>query len=225
MEGTVLRSAKAPARRARVLLADRHPVVIEGLRGILHRLEHRVVGVVHDGRALVRAALQRRPDAIITAIAIPLVNGIDATRQIHKQNRETKIICLTGHGETAYVSAAFAAGASGYVLKSDASEDLAKALGVVLAGRIYVSAALPGAVAIAGPAERDDGATAENPLTPRQREILQLLSEGRHVKEIAAALRISPRTVEFHKYRSMEAIGVNTFAEMVRYALECGIVT
>jgi DNA-binding NarL/FixJ family response regulator len=211
-------------RHATVLIADDHSVVVEGLRRILDRPEFEVVGVAYDGRALVQAAAQLQPDVIITDVAMPLLNGIDAAREIHKQNRKPKIVFLTMHAEVAYATAALAAGASGYVLKSAASEELINAIRDALNGRIYISKALATPVERAGEICPTNARNAVDLLTHRQREVLQPLAEGRQVKEIAAILALSPKTVEFHKYRIMDLLGLRTVADLTRYAVKRGIV-
>jgi DNA-binding NarL/FixJ family response regulator len=211
-------------KHATVLIADDHSVVVEGLRRILGRSEFEVVGVAYDGHALVEAAAQLQPDVIITDVAMPLLNGIDAAREIHKQNRKPKIVFLSMHSEVAYVTAALAAGASGYLLKSAAGEELINAIRDALNGRIYISKALATSVERAREIRPTNARNAVDLLTHRQREVLQLLAEGRQVKEIAAILDLSPKTVEFHKYRIMDLLGVRTVADLTRYAVKRGIV-
>ena len=211
-------------KHSTVLIADDHSVVVEGLRRILDRPEFEVVGVVNDGRALVQAAAQLQPDVIITDVAMPLLNGIDAAREIHKQNRKPKIVFLTMHPEVAYATAALAAGASGYVLKSAAGEELINAIRDALNGRIYISKVLATSVEHAREIRPTKTRSAVDLLTHRQHEVLQLLAEGRQVKEIAAILKLSPKTVEFHKYRIMDLLGVRTVADLTRYAVKRGIV-
>ena len=208
--------------RARILIADDHSVVIEGLRRILDRPQFDVVGVANDGRALIQAAEKLRPDVIVTDIAMPRLNGIDAVREIHGRNPNLKVVFLTMHPEIVYATAALAAGASGYVLKSAAGEELTDAIGAALKGRIYVSKSIKKSVTDAR--EIGDGRGAVDPLTHRQREILQQLAEGKQVKEIAAVLNLSPKTVEFHKYRIMHLLNLRTVADLARYAQSRGMV-
>jgi DNA-binding NarL/FixJ family response regulator len=211
-------------KRLRILLADDHAVVIEGLRRILDRPEFEVVGVASDGRALLQAAVRLQPDVIITDVAMPLLNGIDAAREIHKQSPTPKIIFLTMHPEAVYATAALAAGASGYLLKSGAGEELISAIRDALEGRTYISKTIAKSVKRAREVRpANDGSTIDG-LTRRQREVLQLLAEGRQAKEIAVVLNVSPKTVEFHKYRIMDLLGVRTVADLTRYALKRGIV-
>ena len=199
--------------RYRILLADDHTVVLEGLRRMLDRPEFEVVGAVHDGRALIDSAAHLRPDVIVADISMPTLNGVDAARRIRKDNPKIKIIFLTMHPEPAYAIQAMSTGASGYLLKNDAGEELVTAIHNVLQGRTYVTKPLAEPVMKAllfhsSPKEADD------PLTSRQRQVLQLLAEGKQPKEIAAVLSVSYRTVEFHKYRIMETLGVKTVAEL-----------
>lgn len=207
-----------------ILLADDHPVVVEGLRRVLDHPEFEVVAVVNDGRALMRVAAELQPDVIITDISMPLLNGIDAAREIHRQNPKAKVIFLTMHSEAAFAMAALVAGASGYVLKSAAEEELIDAIHEVLNDRTYVSKSMAASVEHARKIGPTDNPATADLLTHRQREVLQLLAEGRQVKEIASLLRLSPKTIEFHKYRIMNALDLRTLADLARYAQKRGIV-
>jgi len=211
--------------RCRVLLGDDHTVVLEGLRRILDRPGFEVVGAVKDGRALVEAATKLHPDVTIADISMPLLNGVEAARQIRKRERRAKIIFLTMHPETAYAVEAMRAGASGYVLKDSAGDELVTAIREVMHGRVYVTPTLKEPITRALQARRKDSSGATGLLTPRQREVLQLMAEGRTPKEIATVLNVSKRTVEFHKYRIMEILGLRTVAELAGYAVKQGIVT
>ncbi|HVB79368.1 MAG TPA: response regulator transcription factor [Candidatus Binataceae bacterium] len=211
-------------KRLRILLADDHAVVIEGLRRILDRPEFEVVGVASDGWALLKTAARLQPDVIITDIAMPSLNGIEAVRKIHEQNQKPKIIFLTMHPELAYATAAFAAGASGYVLKSAAGEELISAISDVLDGRTYISKQIAPSMEHAREVGPGKHRGAIDGLTHRQREVLQLLAKGLQAKEIAATLNVSSKTVEFHKYRIMDALELRTVADLTRYAVKHGIV-
>lgn len=211
-------------KRIAILLADDHAVVIEGLHRILDRPPFEIVGTVTDGRALLKAAEQLSPDIIIADIAMPMVNGIEAARQIRKQNLTSKIIFLTMHTEPIYAVEALHAGASAYVLKSSAGAELLTAIQEVLDGRVYVAKSIAESVKRALEARPVGGRTVTERLTTRQRQVLQLLAEGRQAKEIAVLLNVSPKTVEFHKYRIMDMLGVRTVAELARYAVKHGIV-
>jgi len=208
-------------KRPRVLLADDHVIVAEGLRGLLEP-EFDLVGIVQDGRALLSAAEKLRPDVIVADISMPLLNGIDAVRQIKKIHEEIKVVFLTMHPDVTYAVSALEAGALGYVLKHSAPAELVAAIQSALRGKTYVTPLLAGEL-MQFYKKRPDQRDELTRLTPRQREVLQLLAEGRSAKDIASVLKISPRTVEFHKYRIMEDLGIKTVAELVRYAINQGI--
>jgi DNA-binding NarL/FixJ family response regulator len=213
------------AKRATILLADDHAVVAEGLRRILDRAEFKVVGVVNDGRALVQAAEILHPDLIVTDFAMPLLNGIDAARKVLAQKHKPKIIFLTMHPEVVYATSALDAGASGYVVKSAAGEELIDAIRAALKGRTYISKSIAESVERARQVRPTRRRGKIDGLTHRQREVLQLLAEGKQAKEVAALLGVSPKTVEFHKYRIMDTVGARTVADLARYAVRHGIVT
>jgi DNA-binding NarL/FixJ family response regulator len=212
-------------KRIRLLLADDHDIVIEGLRRVLDRPDLEIAGVVSDGRSLLRAAKEIRPEVIIADITMPLLNGIEAARQIRESNRDVRIIFLTMHPDVTFATEALAAGASGYVLKNSAGDELVTAIREVIGGRVYVAKSIRESVMRALSTRSKGWRSPIDKLTSRQREVLQLLAEGVHVKEIAAKLHVSPRTVEFHKYRIMKDLGLHTTAELGRYAARHGIVT
>ncbi len=211
-------------RRPRVLLADDHKIVAEGLRSLLES-EFELVGTVEDGRALVAAAQKLNPDVIVTDISMPLLNGIDAAQQIKKVTPKVKIVFLTMHPDVTYATRALEAGASGYVLKHAAPSELITAIKEVLNGRIYLTPMIAKDVLDSFMGESHQRRKAVIELTPRQREVVQLTSEGRSAKEIASILNISTRTVEFHKYRVMESLGLRTNADLIQYAIKHGIVS
>ena len=209
--------------RPRLLLADDHRMVAEGLKSLLSS-EFELLDLVEDGRALVAAAKRLRPDVIVADITMPHLNGIDALRQLKKDDPSVKVVFLTMHQEVAYARRALEAGASGFVLKHSAPAELITAIRAALSGKTYITPALAGEVFHAlqhEPQQTEDPAAK---LTPRQREILQLLAEGRSAKEIASTLAISSRTVEFHKYQMMETLGLHHSAELVHFAIKHGIV-
>jgi DNA-binding NarL/FixJ family response regulator len=212
-------------RRWRLLLADDHDIVIEGLRRVLDHPDFEIVGVVKDGHSLLRAAQDVQPDIIITDVTMPLLNGIEAVRQIRTKNRTTRVVFLTMHPDVTFATEALAAGASGYVLKNSAGEELVPAIREAMKGRIYVTKSIAEAVKHAISSRAKSWRSPLEKLTSRQREVLQLLAEGLHVKEIATKLHVSPRTVEFHKYRIMDELGLRTAAELGRYAARHGMVT
>jgi DNA-binding NarL/FixJ family response regulator len=209
--------------RTRVLLADDHVVVAQALETLLKE-SFELVGVVHDGRALIDAAEKLRPDVIVTDISMPLLNGLDAIRQIRARRPDTKVVVLTMHQEIQLAEDAFRAGASGYLLKVSPGEELITAIGQVALGRAYVTTLLAKDLITLLLGAVRETSTADTPLTSRQREVLQLIAEGRTMKEVATALDISPRTAESHKYDIMQVLGVTTTAELVQYAVRIKLV-
>jgi len=206
----------------KLLLADDHDIVIAGLRMVLDQPRFEIVGTVKDGRALVQTARDLKPDVVVTDVTMPLLNGIDAARQIRMLDSNVKIVFLTMHPDIGYATEALSLGNCGYVLKSSVADELPAAIDDVLAGGTYVARAIAEPVQRALESKPREKPGAER-LTSRQREVLQLLAEGRPVKEIAFTLKVSPRTIEFHKYRIMEELGVRTTAELVRSAMALGI--
>jgi len=206
---------------ARLLLADDHSLILEGFRHVIEPI-HEVVGMVTDGRALVEATLRLRPDLIILDITMPLLNGIDAAREIKKRLPEVKLLFVTMHANPTYLQAALDVGATGYVLKSSAREEILTAIEKVLKGEFFVT---PG-VRPKGLEEGADPArvAASLRLSPREREILQLVAEGRSTKEVAHVLNISQKTVAFHKDNLKLKLGLRTTAELTKYALEEGLI-
>jgi DNA-binding NarL/FixJ family response regulator len=210
--------------RVKILLADDHQLVAEALKSLLMPL-YDVVGTVSDGMALLEAAGTLRPDVVVIDIGMPQLNGIDATRQIKRMLPRTKIIIVTMNEDSALVGEAFRAGASAYLLKHSASRELMLAIQEVLKGASYLSPRITGgAVAslLRGP-DMESGQSRE--LTSRQRQVVQLLAEGRSMKEIADILTISLRTVAAHKYRIMDLLEIKTNAELYRYAVKHQIIS
>jgi DNA-binding NarL/FixJ family response regulator len=208
--------------KPRVLIADDHKIVLEGLRRLLSA-EFDVLEAVGDGRELLEAADRLRPDVIVADISMPNLNGIEAVRQIKKSNENVKIVLLTMHAEVAYARGGFEAGASGYVLKHSAPDELIVAIREALQGRTYVTPLIAGGLLRSYREEAYQEKEPSSPLSSRQREILQLLAEGHSLKDISAILHVSPKTVEYHKYRMMELLGIHTSADLVRYAVKQGI--
>lgn len=206
----------------RVLLADDHRMVTEGLKSLLGT-EFNLVGTVEDGRALLQAARTLLPDVIVADISMPHLNGIDALDLLKKNDPQVKVVFLTMHREVAYARRALEAGASGFVLKHSAPAELVVAIRAALAGQTYITPILAGEVLQSMRQEEQPDESAK--LTSRQREILQLLAEGRSAKEVAATLGISTRTVEFHKYHIMEVLQLHNSAELIHFAIKQGIVT
>ena len=213
--------------KPRVLVADDHTLVAEGVEKLLEH-EFQLCGRVADGRALVRAVEKDKPDIALVDIALPLLNGLDACRQIRKTNPEVKLLILTMHSEQYFVTEAFRAGVSGYVLKQSVAEELVFAIKEVLKGRIYVSPSVaenlveqalnPGE---ARPSGLQGGS---DKLSARQREVLQLIAEGQSTKEIASTLNVSIKTIEFHKTRIMKQLGVHSTAELTKHAISIGLI-
>jgi DNA-binding NarL/FixJ family response regulator len=210
-------------KRARLLLADDHTLVLEGFRRLLEP-EFELAGAVEDGRALVAAAQKLKPDVVLLDISMPLLNGIDAARQLKRIMPELKLIFLTMHADPAYVTEAFRVGASGYLLKRSAASELVNAIREVLRGRCYVTPLVTKDMlgSVLGPSP--ERGTFSTDLTPRQREVLQLVAEGHSTKEVATVLDISVKTVEFHKSRLMQRLGIRTTAELTKFAIQHGIV-
>jgi DNA-binding NarL/FixJ family response regulator len=209
-------------KNARLLLADDHTLMLQGIRRILEP-DFELVGTVGDGRSLVAAAQELRPDVILLDISMPILNGIDAARQIRRLIPGTKLIFLTMHKDREYVMEAFRAGASGYILKWSAEEELGEAIRRVLAGKTYLTTLLPPAWLDVQP-RRSPAVQAEScDLSSREREVLQLIAEGMSAKQIAATLNLAAKTVEFHKYRIMRKLGIHTVAQLTRYAVEHGL--
>lgn len=208
-------------KHTRVLIADDHPLTLEGLRAFLEP-HLQSVGTVTDGRALVEAALRLKPDLIILDITMPLLNGIDAAIQVRKDLPGVKVLFITMHANPAYLEAALNAGATGYVLKSAAREELLDAIKSILAGRIYVSPSLSSEhlERFADPSR----AAAALRLSTREREILQLIAEGKAAKEIAFHLDISVKTVAFHRDNVKRKLGLHSTAELTKHAIEQGLV-
>ncbi len=211
------------ARRPRLLLADDHVLVAEALRSLLAP-EFDLVGVVEDGRELVEAAGKLRPDVIVADVTMPHLNGIDALARLRQRGDRTPVVFLTMHRDVAFARRALEAGASGFVLKHSAPAELIAAIRAALQGGTYLTPQLAGEVLEAMKEGRERTSDPIASLTPRQREVLQLLAEGRSAKEIAARLEISVRTVEFHKYQMMEALGIHNSAELVHVAIKHGLV-
>jgi len=210
-------------RRARVLLADDHRLLLEAFEKLLQP-HCEVVGTVSDGRALLTAARELKPDVIILDIAMPLLNGMVAGERLKQMLPEVKLIFLTVNEDPGFASEAMRIGASGYLLKSSAASELFHAIEVALEGRTYVTPMImQDMVTLLANGGQPSAASAK--LTTRQREVLQLLAEGHSMKEVANILDLSPRTIAFHKYRIMEALSLKTNADLVQFAIKHGFVS
>jgi DNA-binding NarL/FixJ family response regulator len=212
--------------RPRILIAEDHSIVLAGLRKLVE-MEGEVVGTVEDGRALVQEAQKLRPDIILLDISMPLLNGLDAARQIRKLVPESRLIVLTMHATSTYATEAFKAGASAYLIKRSAASELKHAIQAVLQGQHYLTPLITKDV-LTATLSPHEGATRKRPvatLTPRQREVLQLVAEGKGTKDVATLLGIAVKTVEFHKFRIMEELNLHSTAELTKYAISEGLVS
>jgi len=209
--------------KPRILLGDDHGLIIEGLRSVLQR-EFEVVGVASNGRDLVTEAERLKPDAVLLDVSMPILNGIEAARQIRALAPRIKLLFVTQKADREYVQAALRIGVSGYILKQSLVDELIPAVREVLAGHYYVTPLLRTGIPEALLNPQVNPADLFDPtLTPRQREVLQLVAEGKSNKEIAVVLEVSIKTVDYHKGRIMEELGLRTTAELTRYAIQHGI--
>ena len=204
-------------KRIRILLADDHTMICDGFRKLLEP-EYEVVGTVGDGRALLRAAGELKPDLVVVDISMPLLNGLDAARQLKKQVPRLKLIFLTMNADPDVASEALRTGASGYLLKNSPGDELIKAVRTVMRGMSYITPQIRQAMEESF-IEDPKALNRRRHLTPRHSEIVQMLAEGRTPKEIASILDISVRTVRFHKYEIMKELGITSNAELVQYAI------
>lgn len=210
--------------KPRVLMADDHSILLAGMRKLIED-QCDVVGMVEDGRALLEAADRLKPDLIILDISMPLLNGLDAARQLKKARPDVKLLFLTMHASPRYATEAFKAGGNGYLLKQSAASELPQAIDAILHGNHYLTPSIAKPV-IDQAMRTDEGPSikgADTELTARQREVLQLIGEGKGTKEIAAVLHVSVKTVEFHKTCLMNALDLHTTAALMRYAIARGL--
>jgi DNA-binding NarL/FixJ family response regulator len=210
--------------KPRVLIADDHQILAEGVRGLLEP-EFEVIGVVADGRELVAAAKEQRPDVIVADVTMPSLNGFEAALQLHNAGVASKVVFLTQHRDVAYARRALEAGASGFVLKHSVSSELVTAIREALRGRTYVTPMIAGELLHSYRDGNAGSSASGDHLTRRQREVLQLIAEGRSAKEVAAILKISTRTAEAHKAHILEVLGLRSTAELVQYAIRNGIIS
>jgi len=214
-------SPPAPPPSRRVVLADDHVIFRHGLRSILEHQGLTIVGEASEGRAAVRLCEEERPDVAVLDVAMPLLNGVDAAREIGRRCPDTRTVLLTMYAEEPYVLASLRAGVAGYVLKSSAATDVVQAIEAIARGEIYLSPGVSRTVVqafLAGSTAPDD------PLSPREREVLQLIAEGKTMKEIGDLLGISSRTAETHRARIMEKLDIHDVAGLVRYAIRRGLI-
>ena len=211
-------------KRPRIILADDHTLVLEGLRKIIED-ECDVVGTAEDGRKLLQVVQQHNPDVVVLDVSMPELNGLDAARQLHKLLPLCKIIFLTMHADPTYAKEAFQAGASAFLLKRSAATELLLAIQAVLKNQFYVTPLIAKEVLLPLLGGTEQASEDTQLLTPRQREVLQLVVEGKAVKDIASILNVSCKTVEFHKTKIMRDLNLHSTVELTKYAVAHGIVS
>ena len=205
----------------RVLLADDHPIYLHGMKLLLEREKFDVVGLASDGRQAVKMAEKLKPDVVILDLAMPLLNGLDAAREIGKVSPKIKKILLTNYTDERYILDALRAGVNGYLLKTKAAGDVIQAIHEVSRGALYLSSGVSRELL---QAYLENEASRSNPLSGREREVLQLIAEGKTTKEIAVILGVSPKTVETHRMRLMDKLDIHETAGLVRYAIRRGVI-
>lgn len=208
--------------RARLLIADDHVLLAQACKSLLEP-EFEVVAIVNNGRALLEVASELKPNVVIVDIAMPQLNGLDAGEQLKRANPAIKLVYLTMNAEADVAAEAFRRGASGYVVKDSAAEELITAIRHALKGESYLSPSITRDT-VELLLKKDKSSQAEKRVTARQAEVLQLLAEGRSMKEIASLLNIKPGTIAFHKYKIMESLGLRTNTELLRYAMKHHII-
>ena len=218
MEGILRDSNNGQVKRPRLLLADDHLIVLEGMTRLLQS-EYELLPPASDGQLLVETALKTLPDVIVTDISMPILNGIEAIRQLRRKGVKSKVIFLSMHADMEFAARALAAGASGYVLKQSAAEELSRAIKEVLRNKTYLTPRIG----------RDQQAILNsakpNILTSREREVLQLVAEGRTINGIASILKVAGRTVVFHKTNIMDKLNLRTTADLTQYAVRHGLIS
>ena len=210
-------------KKPRILIADDHSILLAGLRKLVESTCE-IVGTVEDGRALVEAAARLKPDLVLLDISMPLLNGLDAARKIRNSDPDVKLLFLTMHGGPTYATEALKAGGNGYLLKQSAASELPQAIKAVLDGETYLTPAITKRV-LEGMLQPSKAELRKSlmDLTPRQREVLQLIGEGKGTKEVATLLNISVKTIEFHKTRLMEQLDLHSTAELIKFAIAEGL--
>ena len=209
--------------RTSILLADDHGILLDGLVRLLHD-DFEILGTARDGRSLIEMAREKRPDVIVMDISMPSLNGIDAARMLQQEGCSSRILLLTMHADLPLVEEAFRAGVSGFVLKVCDAAEFVKAVQCVARGTTYITPLLAGDLVSSLVTVGPRAPSRDTPLTGRQREVLQLLAEGKTMKEAAAVMGISTRTAESHKYEIMRLLGVQNTAALVRYAIRIKLI-
>ena len=209
----------------RILLADDHLIFREGMRSLLAREpDIEVVGGAENGRETVRLARELKPDVIVMDITMPDLNGMEATRQIKKRIPDTKVLCLSMHSDRRYVLDMFRAGVSGYLLKNCAYKELSEAIHIVAVNQVYISPQIAHIVVDESIAQQPPAASSvQSILTPREREVLQLIAEGRNTKQMALKMHLSSKTIEAHRRRIMKKLHIRSVAELTKYAISEGL--
>jgi len=205
-------------KKPRILIADDHRIFAEGLQSLLEG-DYEVIGLVEDGKALLAAVAKLKPDLVVADVSMPGLNGIECVRRLRASSNTSRVVLLTMHAEIEYAVAAMQEGAAGYVLKSGGVKELKAALADALRGGVTISSSIAKEVMAALGGQHSGAAE----ITPRQRDVLGGLARGLMAKEIASELHLSPRTVESHKYQIMERLGLETSAELIRYAIDHGM--
>jgi DNA-binding NarL/FixJ family response regulator len=205
----------------RIILADDHKIVRQGLRALLEREGFQVLGEATNGQEAVRLAETTHPDVAVVDLAMPLLNGLDAAREILKTSPRTRVMLLTMHTDEHHIAAALKAGIRGYLVKTQAAEDLVQAIRDVARGEMYLS---PRVSRVVVEAYLEGSAAPADRLTPRERQIVQLVAEGKTSKEVAALLGLTPKTAESYRTRIMEKLDIHDTAGLVRYAIRQGLI-
>jgi two-component system, NarL family, response regulator NreC len=205
----------------RVLLADDHALIRQGLKAFLEKQGYQIVGEASDGQEAIRTAEKSQPDVAIVDISMPVLNGVDAARELRKSAPKTKVILLTQHAEDQYVTESLRAGVKGYVLKSQVAEDLVHAIQEVCRGSVYLS---PSISRVVVDAYLSNAHVPPDPLSGRERQVLQLVGEGKATKDIAVHLGVSVKTAESHRARLMKKLDIHETASLVRYAIRRGLI-
>ncbi len=209
--------------RSRILLADDHALILEGLRRMLEP-HHDIVEAVGDGKSLVDAALRLKPDLIILDVSMPVLSGVEAARQIRKRLPRMKLLFLTVHSNPAYLQEALSAGATGYILKSSSREEILGAVKSVLAGQRYISLGIVAEDFDLSRWQAGAGTKSRAMLTSRERQVLQMLAEGRSTREVASELNVSHKTVEFHRNNVKRKFGLRKTVELIKRAIDEGLI-